>query len=334
MQHLVARMQEVGGFELDNVPAAPALAQIGLPSVVPMVYHSYARMRVPAASVVALSLYEFFHKRTGELRFKNRQAVLDRFKIDDRTAIILSGTDEDPPLERWWQLADRQAIARALGALGARLITSPNYSLFDDVPRLDNLYNMKRIAVTSSEIQDAGVPCALHVNARTDRDWDRWIEYLIAHNEYENVAFEFGTGAGARQRMPWHVDQLCRLAREVCRPVTLVVRGGLAVLPVLAKAFAGVTFIDTAAFIKAQRRQRAQIGDEGLVWEKSPTPKGQPIDELFDHNIATVRSHVQAILATNGSARVLVKDGRRIDATDDAGDKSPQADSLAQMCAD
>jgi hypothetical protein len=41
------------------------------------------------------------------------------------------------------------------------------------VPRLDNLFNMKRIALVWSEIQREGMPCALHLNARTDRDFER-----------------------------------------------------------------------------------------------------------------------------------------------------------------
>jgi hypothetical protein len=283
---------------------------------------------------VALSLYEFFDKRTGVLRFDSREAVLDRFKISDGATIILSGTDEDPPLERWWRLHDRQGSARALRTLGVKLITTPNYSLFGDVPRLDNLYNMKRIAITTSEIQSADVLCALHVNARTDRDWDRWIEHLIRHDEYMYVSFEFGTGAGARPRMPWHVEQLCRLAREVGRPLTLLVRGGMAVLPVLGDAFANVTLIDTVSFMKAQHRQRAVIGNAVLGWERALTPQGEPIDELFDHNIGAVNAHALALLGKSDVSGPLVERGRGTDTTHDAGNESLDAHGLAEACRD
>lgn len=296
VEHLIARFQEVGGISLDNVPVAPKLAGIGLPSMIPLVYHGHARKRAPSASVVALSLYEFFDKRTGKLRFKNWEAVLDHFKLDDDATLILSGTEVDPLLERWWRLTDRDYMPRALGALGVKLITTPNYSLFDDVPRTDNMYNMKRIALVSSEIQRAGVLCGLHVNARTDRDWDHWIEFLIKRDEYQYIAFEFGTGAGARSRMPWHVEQLSRLAKEVDRPLYLLVRGGLGALSVLGQAFNRVTFIDTSAFIKAQHRQRAVLTEARLTWEKSPTRKGEPIDQLFDDNIRAVGDYTKALL--------------------------------------
>jgi len=303
VEHFIARFQEIDGVSLDSVPVTPKLTEIALPSTIPMIYHSYGRTRAPSVAVVALSLYEFIDKRTGELRFKSREAILDRFKLADDVTLILSGTDDDLPLERWWRLPDRESVPRALKGLGVKLITTPNYSLFDDVPRTDNIYNMKRIAVVSSEIQRAGVPCGLHVNARTDRDWDRWIEFLFKRDEYQYVAFEFGTGAGARSRMLWHVEHLCRLAKEVGRPLSLLVRGGLGALTMLSEVFSRVVFIDTAAFIKAQRRQRAVRSGPRLLWEKSPTQKGEPIDHLLDDNIGVVADHINALLCERIQSR-------------------------------
>jgi hypothetical protein len=153
-------------------------------------------------------------------RFGTRSALLQRFRLADDTLIILNGTDHDPPLERWWKLEHRAAVTRNLARLGIDLVTTPNYSLFDDVPRPDNFYNMKRIALIWSEMQREGLACALHLNARTDRDWERWTEFLNAHPEIGHVAFEFATGAGARSRIKWHVAQLCGLTGAVKHPLT------------------------------------------------------------------------------------------------------------------
>ena len=325
VEHFVGRIQEVGGLDLHTVPFVPDPPTLDLPTMVPMVYHNSARSRALDTRFVALSLYEVIDKRTGELRFGTRQSLFDHFKLHSESAIILSGTDHDPPLERWWQLPNREIVIRALTTLGVRLITSPNYSLFDDVPRTDNLYNMKRIAVVTSEIQCEGIPCALHLNARTDRDWDRWIEHFGRHTELRYVAFEFGTGAGAATRMPWYVGQLCRLARETGRPLHLLVRGGLLVLPILSRAFAGVTLIDTASFIKTQQRQRAVLVEGVLSWQKHPTQPGEPLDELMDGNIATVAAYVDAAIAgTVKESQKLVERWQWLSAADDARDETLQ----------
>lgn len=293
--HHVARTREVKGLEFGNVQSAPAFAAPPLPLMTPMIFHSYSRSRPIGMRAVALSLYEMFSKADGSLRFATRRDLLDHYKLADDATIILSGTHEDFLIERWWNLANREAVTRGLIDLGVALVTTPNYSLFGDVPRLDNLFNMKRIALVWSEIQREGMPCALHLNARTDRDFERWSEFLRDHPEISHVAFEFGTGAGSKNRIGWHVEHLAALARHVGRPLHLIVRGGIKELRVLTGAFAGVTFIDTSVFMKTQHRQRLVANGHRLTSESSPTPKDAPIDDLLDDNIATSKAFVEAI---------------------------------------
>ena len=294
--HMVARSMEVRGFELDDVPSAPALDKPVLPHVAPMLFHSAARSRAPVTSAVALSLYEVIRKNDGQVRFPTRQSLFDHFKLTEGVQIILSGTHNDRPLERWWKLSDPQALIRTIRNLGIGLVTTPNFSLFDDVPRHDNLYNMKRIATAWSEIQNEGIPCALHLNARTDQDWERWGAFLKKHKEIDFVAFEFGTGAGAKSRIAWYVDQLQKLAVHVDRPLHLIVRGGLREIEALGRTFSGLTVIDTSAFIRAQKRWRISLRNGKLGWSRSLTLPGKPIDDLLDSNIAGMEEYTRRLL--------------------------------------
>lgn|ERR1051325_389362 len=307
LPHLVARLQEVKTLTLANLESTRALTTLDLPSLVPMIYHSAARTEVPAVNVVALPLHELIKKDAGELRFRTREDIATRFGISMDGDIILSGTDIDRALERWWNLKDRRAIARQLAQLGVRLITAPNFSLFNDVPRLDNLYNMKRIAMCSAEIQSAGLHCAVHLNARTERDWENWAEFLQKHTEFAYVAFEFGTGAVATPRFPWHVQQLCKLTERICRPLHLIVRGGLQALARLGKAYDSVSVIDTASFIRAHRRRRARICEGTLKWDEALTLPGQPIDDLLDENISTMSEYVCSQIGPKARSSVKLK---------------------------
>jgi hypothetical protein len=293
--HQVARMHEVKGLEFGNVPASAPVVAPDLPLIVPMIFHSYSRSRPPQAKTVALSLYQMFDKKKGAIKFQSRLALLDHFKLADDTMVILSGTQEDFLIERWWKLANREEVTRALIDLGIVMITTPNYSLFGDVPRLDNLFNMKRIALVWSEIQREGMPCAIHLNARTDRDFQRWIELLRDHPEITHVAFEFGTGAGSPNRIDWHMDHLGNLARQVPRPLHMIVRGGTGELRALRNTFAGITLIDTSAFLKTQRRQRLVLTGNGLTSMPAPTVIGTPLDDLLDENIAASRAYVERL---------------------------------------
>ena len=153
------------------------------------------------------------------------------------------------------------------------------------------MHSIKRIAITHEEFLREGMPAALHVNARTERDWERWTEYILRRSEITHVAFEFATGAGWAGRIEWHADQLARLAEGVGRPLHLVVRAANRnVLPALISAFAHTTVLDTTSFIKAVHRQRAVETAPGKIdWETSPTAPNTPVDDLLEHNWSLVR---------------------------------------------
>ena len=288
--HFVARMREIGGLSF-NAPRVPARGVPDLPLVVPFVDHRYSRTETLDEQVVSLSLYEVVNLVTGRPHVSTVEQLAERFLIPEGATVVLSGVDKDGPIERWWELKNRRETLRDLAALGIGLVTSPNYSVLTDVPRTDNLHAMKRILLAWTEMADAGLCAALHLNGRTEHDYRRWAELIAARPEIEIVAFEFATGCGRGERIDWHVTQLCALADSVGRPLTLVIRGGGRKLRPLRQHFAQVSLIETDAFARTLRRRRAHLVESGrLKWIPSPTPKGAPIHDLLAHNIHVVRS--------------------------------------------
>lgn len=287
----VARMREVGGLGFRNAPRTSANGVPKIPMIIPFIDHRYGRAAVLKEPTVALSLYELVNLATGKLHVKSRAELAARFLVPEDAQIIVSGVDKDRPLERWWELKDRESILEALKDLGVTLVTTPNYSVLTDVPRTDNLHAMKRILLTWLEMAAAGLPAALHVNGRTEHDYVRWARLIATRPEIEIVAFEFATGCGRGERIDWHVAQLCKLASEVARPLAIVVRGGGRKLDALRQHFGQVSLIETDAFSRTIRRRRAYLTETGqLKWKKSPTQVGAPIDELLAHNVAMVRT--------------------------------------------
>jgi hypothetical protein len=286
-----ARVQEIGGFSLAMTPRVPSLPVAELPTVVPLVGHKYSRRGLLNEPVVAVPLYELFHMGTGQPLVRTRAELAARFRIRESATIVASGVGRDVKLEGWWAFADRDLVLTTLRDLGVALVTAPNFSLFLNVPRPDNLHSMKRIALGWAELMAAGIPAALHLNARTDLDYARWTRFVRARTEVQAVAFEFGTGAGVVGRIDWHVERLCRLADAAGRPLTLMVRGGAQVLRRLRAHFAHLVLIETDAFARTLKRRRATITESGrLRWPRVQTPKGAPIDDLLAHNIATKRA--------------------------------------------
>ena len=293
------RIREVDGFGLDNVPRAGGAAGRELPAVVPVVYHGGSRRRRFETPVACLSLYRVVRRRRSGTRFEDLAGVVDAYRIGRDSRLVLTGTGEDAAIERWWSLGrGRRETIRDLRGIGVEMVTTPNFSLFVNRPRWDDLHSMKRIAITHEEFLAEGMRAAVHLNARTERDWERWTEYVLAREEVCDVAVEFGTGAGRAARLPWHVRHLTGLGRDIGRDLHLIVRAAPPeVLPKLAEAFAAVTFLDTNAFMKSVHRQRGTLGADGKVtWCKSPTRRNEPVDELLEHNWAVVRKSVATAL--------------------------------------
>lgn len=294
------RVREVGTLFLDTVPRMPMIAVPDLPCTVPVIFHGKRRESAIVSGAAALPLHRMFDRRTGAPRFGDHAALCAAFGIARGTMILLTGTDRDPPLERWWGFGEivRRTIIRALKASGVVLATTPNYSLFIDRPRWDDLHAMKRIAIVHEEFLSEGMPAALHVNGRTETDFQRWSAYVAARPEISHLAYEFTTGTGWVGRREQHAAWLLGLAGSIGRPIDLVVRGGIEVLPTLSTAFGRITVLDTSIFMKTMMRRRAyRKGRTAISWQRSPTAIGAPLDDLFASNRATIEGWLRDLTA-------------------------------------
>lgn len=303
-KQFVARLREVSGLEFANAPRAPRVPVEALPPMVPLIEHATARVDTLNSPIVALPLYALLDIDAGTLRYPDRAALSQKFGIDPNARLVISGVARDRKIERYWTAKNRAAMLEQLAALDIALITPPNFSVLTDVPRTDNLHAMKRILMTTVEMMQAGLPTALHPNARTERDYERWAELIAERPEIQYLAFEFATGAGRGERLEWHVTQLNALAARVPQALGLVVRGGMRALEPLRGAFSSVTMIDTDAFTKTRCRQEALFRPDGtLVWRKHPTPRGAPIDALLQQNVAALQSHHIILARTHAERR-------------------------------
>jgi len=246
-------MCEIRAFEFDDLPLTEPLNYAELPHYVPVIYSNAANRRERLdAPFITVPLIQLINLDNGELRFQKREELADHFGFSADAKIIFSGVMEDVPLERYWYVRNRELIL-ALKKLEPILVTSPNFSSFCNAPRWDNMFNLKRIAICWNEFVAAGIPTALHMNARTPHDWQRWTKFIKERPDIRSISFEFATIKGSRK--PWYVRRLLELAKNVDRELQLVIRGGKRYISRLGKIYENVTFLDTDAFMKATMRQ-------------------------------------------------------------------------------
>ena len=151
-----------------------------------------------------------------------------------------------------------------------------------------------------------GIACALHPNGRTERDFERWGDEIAARPEITTLAYEFITGPGRKARQGWHLNRLAYLSARAGRDLDIVVRGDPSVISFLRQHFCRVIYVETTAFKKSLKRQRAErVGNNRLRWVASPTAAEETVDDLFVHNlqerIALLRSLHYGEPATAGT---------------------------------
>jgi hypothetical protein len=306
------RVREVGTFSLNNVPRAPVLAAPSLPLVATVLFHRLSCSVPLGPEVIALPLYGMFNRGNGELRFDSHEALCAAFGLVPGTQIILTGTDQDPPLERWWGYeGKRREIIRGLKALGVFMTTTPNFSLFVDVPRHVDLHAIKRIGLVHWEFLDEGLPAALHINGRSETDFRRWGAYIRERAEITHLAYEFTTGTGRAVRREQHADWLGTVAAGAGRPLDLIVRGGIELLPRLTSIFNQVTVLETWSFMKTINRQRAVSRvNKSPAWRSAPTAVGAPLDSLFALNRSAIRQWIEKAAGEQRRPAKLAAAGR------------------------
>lgn len=292
---------EVGGWEL-SVPRCPRAAETRLPSHIPLIHSKSSRANPVVVDTAAVQLHELFDNRTGKPRYWSSDEICDSFLIVRGTKLVISGVSTDQPIENFWGKGIDAGCVEAIASIAPSLVTVPNFSLFANVPRTNDLYNMKRQIMTWRRFAEAGVDAALHLNARSSTDYRRLADFLYAHPEIGSVSFEFATGARANDNRRRHIEHLSRVGDKVGGRLRIVVRGGICELGTLARHYRQVAFVDTDCTHRS--RARMKCNPEGRQPTETITFKGQDLDELLQENIdarsARVRRQLEPVQRCGG----------------------------------
>jgi hypothetical protein len=149
------RLKEIRRFPLDNIPRCKAVPSERLRGFVPLVHHAYSRTETFPGEIVAISLYELLD-RHGAPKYSSREDIAKNFRIKPTAKLVISGIQKDYFLERIWKSPHRNSTTLMLKSLQIAMLTPPNFSVYNNVPRPENLYNIKRIGLVAQEFLASG----------------------------------------------------------------------------------------------------------------------------------------------------------------------------------
>lgn len=115
------------------------------------------------------------YKSALGLNEKNIKGIAE-FYIKDRT------------LEGFWN--NRKVIYEQLKKQNFTAVITPNFSLYEDAPRQEHLYNIQRVKTIYNEMISEGLPAVLDVVWAEEEDLNYWIKE-IKNSGIKTVAFSF-----------------------------------------------------------------------------------------------------------------------------------------------
>ncbi|MDT8718276.1 DUF4417 domain-containing protein [Clostridium sp. 19966] len=141
---------------------------------------------MPAIAVHAGAMFS----RNGEQinRRYTEKGYAGALNIDPRTKAILEFYVKDRTLEGFWD--NRKNIYDDLKKLNFYAIIAPNFSVYEDAPRTDHLFNIRRSIEVYNEMIQSGIMAIPDIAWYNINDLDSWIE-LINKNSIRTIAFSF-----------------------------------------------------------------------------------------------------------------------------------------------
>jgi hypothetical protein len=283
---------EVGGLNPQQRREIPG-AVLPLPRYIPMVRHGSRRVHRLESEVVALNTFEVLSARL-QCRDRSAEDLRERFLISPDAVALLISVNHDRPVESFWEHRSR-ANLEELGRLGIAAVSTPNFSIFDDAPRIHSVRNLWRILRTAEDLADAGVMPILHVNAVCREDWKWWAKQIRRNPAVKYISKEFQTGLRDPQRAADALDGLRRLQDEIGHDLHPIIVGGCRVIRQVARSFREFSLVDSKPFMSTIWRRRIVVEGTTATEVESPTVAGETLDRLLRRNLSSYRKLVELI---------------------------------------
>jgi hypothetical protein len=158
---------------------------------------------------------------------KHRIPLSDAYRLGTNTKIALELYVEDRVLEGLW--SSRRTIIRELPALGFDLILAPNFSVWRDHSRFEQLVQQRRAFAFYHELLEAGLPAVPDVGwSLFEPDGRLWAEWINGQPDLRAVSiFCGGRKIHAERRALRETVEDIRLFHRAVRPEVTFILGGV-----------------------------------------------------------------------------------------------------------
>lgn len=184
----------------------------------------------------------------------------ERFSIPESSKVGISFCFQDHRLRHFEDRED--LVADALSKFDVDFVLPINYSAYRNYPRLDQLVAMRRRMLSMKLFQDRGIKAIPDVGVIRDTDIERVGDWIL-REECPTVFMTVQTMRGKLSKPRYRIQfgNLLKLREKIGPDVRFLIQGVSATtLPFFASQLGKVSFVNHAAWVKAEMRINAVTG--------------------------------------------------------------------------
>ena len=223
-----------------------------------------------------------FFTSNGEnvARIYRKKGIQDALNLENEPENVLEFYVKDRTLEGFWD--NRKEIYKQLAEFRWKAIISPNFSVYEDAPRMDHLYNIKRSTIIYNEMLDAGLPAIPDISWFNVIDLEQWAKEISA-KRVKHIAFSFqvvGTGGRAANTYIHYAAGFRYLLEHIPSDVNIILAGIVSpnrLENVLDGTSCNFSVLNQSAYIHSRR---------GRLSESNLSPPEMTKNQIFLRNIA------------------------------------------------
>jgi hypothetical protein len=144
--------------DVAEIPKSSQQGHIELPPFIPGISTGLELNRLSPNSLVAISLGDIVGQK-GDLLVSSLLDIKRRFGLPEDSRIALIGTAQDSLLEKLWTNSETHNIWKRITTIEFEWITSLSYSVWDEMPRTDQIRNQDRNSQTHDRFANLGASC-------------------------------------------------------------------------------------------------------------------------------------------------------------------------------
>jgi len=194
----------------------------------------------------------------GTFRYRDAQTLREGLHLPQTGRLALFITAGDPLIENAWYFSLIRDIWQRLAALDFEFVTSATFSVYDDDPRSDQIFNQDRNFRTYDLFGRLGVPCIpfLFFNACSDLDYRNIIGWLRTHPDVAKVAV-----LAHSFRHPSAFDRLLSQTRSIASDVERELQFVFVGAATIDKIRLVLSEYPDAVFVTPQPVSKARVGE-------------------------------------------------------------------------